>query len=342
MKKTVFKTFRAAFLLLGLFLLYGVVKKIGWTAIEAQVTALSWHFIPILSMGFFWYLCYALAWQDILKQQENKIPFWSLFQSKIAGDSANAMTPIHFLGGDTLRIWLLRRNTTNVTRLAASVVVDRTINSIAIVLVIFTGVVAGFLTIPGLPKQVSIGAPIFLLFTSGLIVFFLMRQHKGLFGGILRLAKKLHIAPHTVTKYEGKAKELDREVLGLYQKSHRAFWVALAYHLLGRLLGIMEVYLIGKAIAPEQFTLLIALLLATLAPIVNMVFTFIPGALGVLEGAYSGALYLLGLNPALGLTIQIIKRMRAGLWMAFGFGIISFRRSHQTSSYNKDPLQRPL
>ena len=335
-----YKMVRIAFLFLGFSLLYGVVKKIGWASIETQVAGFRWNLLPILSIGFFWYLCYTLAWAQILKQQNIKIPFWSLFKARVACDTASTMTPVNFLGGDTMRIYLLHQSS-NVTSLAATVVVDRTINSIAIVAVIFAGAIAAFLTLPGLPHQVAVGIPAFLIFSTTLIVFFLFRQHKGLFASILRLAQRLPIATSLVQKYRHKAEELDKKVLGVYQKSHKTFWIALFYHMAGRLFGVLEVYMIGKTMT-HNFTMLIALLLATLAPIINMAFTFIPGALGVLEGVYSGALYLLGLPAALGLTIQIIKRIRAGIWMGLGLGFISFRRHHRRAAYNKGPLQQPL
>lgn len=340
MKKTAYKLGRSAFFLLGLFVLYGVVRKIGWHNLQTQVTQLHWELVPVFCIGFLWYLCYTLAWNVLLKHQGISVPFWRLFQSKISGETFNAMTPANFVGGDTMRVYLLRRRS-NVTSLAASVVVDRTINSIAIVAVIFFGAVAAFLTLPGLPPQMAIGVPIFLVGNAALIAFFLVRQHKGLFASLLRLAKKWHFFPKTAEKYLHKATELDQKVVAVYENSHTVFWQALALHLVGRLLGVVEVYCIGKAIAP-QFTLLIALFLATLAPIINMAFTFIPGALGVLEGAYSGALYLLGLNPALGLTIQIVKRMRATLWMGLGFVFILTHRHRRKAVCNADPLRQPL
>lgn len=333
MKKKAFQMLRLLCLGIGLFVLVGLIRKIGWEALQEQINSLGWQFLPILSLGFGWYICYTFAWRQCLTQQKNFIPFWSLFRAKICGETVNVMTPANFLGGDTMRIYLLRNvSNINTTSLTASVVVDRTINSIAIVAVIFLGAATAFLTLPSMPAQVKIGAPIFLILSSGMILFFFLRQRKGLFSSILRLAKKLHIAPHWIEKNEAKAEELDGKVLTIYQQSHSVFWITLFFHIAGRLLGIVEVYWIGKTITP-LFTLHIALLLATLAPIINTAFAFIPGALGVMEGAYSGALYLFGMNPAIGLTIQIVKRMRAVFWIALGLVFIySFKKTNETSS----------
>ena len=68
----------------------------------------------------------------------------------------------------------------------------------------------------------------------------------------------------------------------------------------------------------DDFTLLAALILTALAPMVNAVFTFVPGALGVMEGAYGAVLYLMGFNPAIGITIQIARRLRAAFWIGLG------------------------
>lgn len=343
MKKVVWKSLRLAFLGVGLFLFAGIIQKIGWANIKGQLIHLGWTLTPILSISFLWYFCYAGAWKQIIKHQENDIPFWKLFRAKIAGETINTIQPTNFLGGDPMRIYLLRR-ASNVTCVTASVVVDRTINSVAIVSVIFLGAIVTFSLISGLPKEVIWGASLFLTVCTAMIIYFFLHQKRGLFSAILKLAKKIHLFPKLVVKHFPHAEELDFKVAKLYQKSHSIFWEALGFHIVGRLLGVFEVYLIGQMITPK-FTFLIALVLATLAPIINMTFTFIPGALGVLEGAYSGALYLLGFDPTIGITIQLVKRIRSLLWIGLGFVFISLGRSPrspQTFDYNKDPLQQPL
>lgn len=340
MKKATWHTLRIGFFLVGFFLFAGIIKKVGWESIQSHISQLGWVLMPIFAIGALWYICYTAAWKQIINQQGNGIPFFALLKAKLAGEAINTIQPANFLGGDPMRIYLLRR-ALNVTCLTASVVVDRTINSMAIVLVIFLGAVVAFTNLHGLPIQLAIGTPIFLGVCTAMIIFFTLRQRDGLFSSILRLAKKLHIATHWAQRLAPKAEELDEKVLKLYQKSHSAFWECLFFHILGRLLGILEVYVIGKTVTSE-FSLVIAIFLATLAPIVNMTFTFIPGALGVLEGVYSGALYLLGLDPALGLTIQLVKRIRSIVWIALGLLIMTLSKTSQTSDYNKDPLPRPL
>lgn len=330
---------RLAFFAFGIFLLWGIIAKIGWAQIGRNLDRLHFWFAPILLCGFVWYLCYTAAWKLIVQKQENRIPFWTLFRSKLAGEAINTMQPGNFLGGDPMRIYLLRRHS-DVTSLTASVVVDRTINSLAIVAVIFVGAILAFFTLPGLPRQVSVGVPIFLGVTSALLSWFLAHQKRGLFVALFNLGKRLPVIRHRISHLLPKLQELDQKVLQLYDKETSRFWESFLFHVAGRVMGVVEVYLIGIALSPD-FTFLIALFLATLAPVVNACFTYVPGALGVLEGVYTGALYLLGLDPAIGLTIQIVKRMRSLLWIGLGILFISLFRHPRNSADNTGRLLRP-
>lgn len=338
MTKKALKAARLVSLLVGLFIINGIIHKIGWHSILEQLRQLHGWIWPILGLGIFWNLGGTLAWRKVLNLQNCPIPFWRLLRTKIAGEAMNTMTPINFLGGDPLRIYMLRHSSP-LTDVAASVVVDRMLQSVAIVIAIFIGASFAILLIPGLPLTVTFGMILFLLLTTGLIFFFFLRQKRGLFQSILELAKRLKIFPKKAEHHLPHAILLDKNIVQIYQNSHTAFWEILALHVAGRLFGVVEIYWVGKIVDP-QFPLLVALLLATVAPIINMMFTFIPGALGVLEGTYTGLLYLLGLNPALGITIQIVKRIRSLLWIGLGVLFISLPY-HQTSAPHADPSPLP-
>ncbi len=47
-----------------------------------------------------------------------------------------------------------------------------------------------------------------------------------------------------------------------------------------------------------------------------------------MEGVYSGALYLLGMPPELGVTIQLLRRLRAGFWAIVAFLLMGKKERH--------------
>ncbi len=316
MKKKLSFMLRGVSLVIGAILLVFIVRKIGVDTIVANIRTIGWRFIPILTIGLCWYMLYTEAWMQFLHRLRDGIRFWELFRIKIAGEAVNTLTPANFIGGDPMRIYLLRKNFP-VSEGAASVVVDRTLHSAAILIVVILGISVAFLTFDELSANITYGVPIALVVSAAFLTFILIHQRRGLFGLLLNACRRIGIKREFSEKTVKRFTELDTHIVDFYNESHRGFLIALACHIVGRLLGVIEIYAVGR-ICSDDFTLFAALMLTALAPVINAVFTFVPGAIGVMEGAYSGTLYLLHLDPSIGITIQIAKRMRAAFWIMLG------------------------
>jgi len=261
-------------------------------------------------------MLYTSAWMQFLGRLSDGIKFWELFRIKITGEAVNTLTPVNFIGGDPVRIYLLKKNFP-VSEGAASVVVDRTLHSVAILVVVMIGIIVSFLTFESLPANIKFGVPIALLVSAAFMAFILIHQRRGLFGLLLGACRRLRIKREFSEKTVKRFMELDSHIVEFYETNHRGFIIALTCHITGRMLGILEVYAIGRIVS-DDFTFFAALVLTALAPMVHAVFAFVPGALGIMEGAFSGVLYLLHLDPAIGITIQIAKRLRATFWILLG------------------------
>lgn len=325
------KYLRVVFLGLGLFLLYTLIRKIGVSAIVDSIRTIGWNFSWLLLIQFGWYVSYTLAWRQLLKHYEARPKFLELLRIKLVGETINVMTPANFLGGDPMRIYMLRHHIP-ATQGTASVVVDRTLHASATMTVVLFGIALSLAALDSLPNAVRIGFPVAIFGILLLIGFFFFHQRKGFSKPLIKLAQKLRIKRSFEPALLSKLEELDQNIREFYEYHHLRFFGAFGLHLLGRFLGILEVYAIGKILDP-QFSFFIALTLTAVAPVINAMFTFIPGALGVMEGTYSGLLFILGLNPAIGIAIQVTKRVRAGFWIVVGLLIL------QTSSRNVDPSQ---
>ncbi|MBF0492987.1 MAG: hypothetical protein HQM15_09425 [Deltaproteobacteria bacterium] len=64
-----------------------------------------------------------------------------------------------------------------------------------------------------------------------------------------------------------------------------------------------------------------------------MIFAFIPGAVGVMEGTYAATFHLLSLDPATGTSVQIFRRIRTLLWAGIGFAYISWQHRRHDSKH---------
>ncbi|MBI2345392.1 MAG: flippase-like domain-containing protein [Deltaproteobacteria bacterium] len=321
------KHLRHGFLIVGIVIFWVLADRIGWATIGDQLLRLRWWITPILALSFCWTWTAMLGWRRALNRHSGRIGRWPLLRIKVAAETINTLTPVNFLGGDPFRIYLLKRYFPW-TAGAASVVIDRTINSIAILATVLIGTTAAFWRIPHIPLNIRYGLPIVLTIASAFVAFLFAHQHRGLFGFLMHAARRLRMRRSFTRPTIERFEELDGLITDFYRRDRRGFWTVFAWHLIGRLLGIVEIYWIGQAVHPG-FGFVEALVLGGVAPIINFCFTFIPGAVGVLEGTFTAVLYLMALPSAIGVTIQIIRRFRAALWIGLGFMALGTRAQRQ-------------
>lgn len=321
------KKLRVASLGVGLTFLALLVTKVGVGTILNQIADLGWMTLPIFMVGVLWNLLYTLAWQVFLKGYGGSISFWDLFRIKLAGEAINTVTPANFLGGDPVRIFLLKKYY-RWTSGAASVVVDRTLHAMASTLAIIIGTSMAFWRLDTIPNNIKVGLPIIIFFFVIFVAFIFLHQRQGFFSFLMEAAKRLHIkrnySPDTIKRCQ----EMDKDISRFYLKNSEGFWMAFLLHFSGRVLGIVEIYLVAINAYPN-FTFMEAWILGAVAPIINTIFTFIPGAIGVLEGASAGALMIMGIPPSVGITIQLVRRVRQAIWIALGFGALNVQERKQ-------------
>ena len=124
---------------------------------------------------------------------------------------------------------------------------------------------------------------------------------------------------------------LDDAIHDCYRHNREVFWEALSLHFLVRVVGVFEVYLIGRFLdIPMSF--MAALFLTSVTPLINMLFAIIPNSIGVLEGSTALIFHWIGLVPADGVSLQIIRRLRSLIWTAIGLLVIATHRHPKTKA----------
>ncbi|MEE3338974.1 MAG: lysylphosphatidylglycerol synthase domain-containing protein, partial [Candidatus Latescibacterota bacterium] len=107
--------------------------------------------------------------------------------------------------------------------------------------------------------------------------------------------------------------------ISLFYREHKLrFFLVLLFHTLGWMLGVCETFVILESLnTGVGFD--IAFLITSLAVVINSLFFFMPSNIGVLEGGQVFLFLTLGLDPATGLSLGIIKRMRKIFWIGLGW-----------------------
>ncbi len=327
------KLARNLFFLIGILLLVFFIYRANPLKILSYLPILGFNFFFILLITLTGYFIYSFAWKitlrDFTKEAAKKLSIYKIFLFKIAGEAINNLTPLSWGGGDPMRVILLK-DKLNTQQAAASVTVDRILNNFAAALSILTGILITLIHF-SLSTEIRIG----LLILLGLLIlgtsYLYLRSHKGIFSLMVSILKKLRIKRHFHAKNLEKVTEIDRYIAFFYKEDRIGFLTAFFLHLTGRLLAVLEIYLIAFFLhSPLKF--FEAFLLYSIGIVINLIFFFIPGRLGVLDGTYQGVFFLMNQDPSMGLGIQLVRRLRTLFWTLLGFLFLSLNKKSQAKS----------
>lgn len=308
---------RAAGLVLGLCIVGFLIHQVGWAPIANSFTLLGWGYIVVLVYPIIWMTFNSLGWSTVVKRRHPHVQFKTLWLIRTAGESFNALLPSGYVGGEPLKAKLLSRSMP-LRDAAASVLMAKAAQSVALVLFVGFGLTVGGRggTFSLLHHPLELGALIFL--TGGIAIFV------GLLGnrGFSRLAAVLHrLFPLAwLERALPRLANLDESLGVLYRQGRAAFFGSVLWHACGWMSGALELVvifaLLGTPIHWRE-----GWFIGALAQLGSVVGLFAPAGVGLYEGGHYLAAQMLGLPPALGVSVALIRRMRELFWDAVGLAI---------------------
>ena len=308
------------FAILGIALFSALVLKLGPAKIGAEIEHVGWTFGLALAVNFVSQCTSARGLSWCLHETGIDIPFFRLWTSRVCGEAVNTLTPIGFLGGDPARIMILKASCGGINS-SAGVILDRGIQILSTAILIILAAVATSIKM-ALPRTMEWAVAVAVL-AAVLVVLFLFRIWEI---GPVQMIRKIctPILPESIQQKIDwpKLQETDERIRQFSQHDRRHFWFALGWQLLTRALGILEIWIIGSRLTP-RFDALGSLILSGLTPAIGLTFAIFPGAVGVLEGGYGVVFYFMGIEPALGISLQIIRRVRGLVWSVVGLGLLA-------------------
>ncbi len=315
---------KLAGLLLGFGIFYYVVQSYGGLdEIWFYLKKAGWGYFFVILNSLASIVLFTLAWQRFLPRSDHPIRFRALLKVRFCGEGVNFMTPLGFVAGDSVRVVLLQKYLGPQSHMR-SVIVDRIMHTLAAhifnFLCLFFLVKASF----GFPAYYSWPLIIFYGITSYLMTQFTINVLAGRGSRLLnKIFNRFKIA-QKFPSFHARVEEI-REDLGYYKdKPKRVLWQSFALHFVGRTLGIVEIALCLWALEGRwewQFSAA----LTAVTSFVTVTFGFIPGAFGPLETLYAEFFGLYGMSPQVGISIQLIRRLRTFFWIGVGIFLIDYK-----------------
>lgn len=295
---------RVGLLIFGLGLLGGLLWKVGPEKVWNNIRQVGWGFFILLGLGLIWHLFATAAWRVLFDRNHPSVGYLTLLRIRLVGEALNTLTPLMNLGGEPLKVWLMRRHLGGASEGASYVLLDKTIYLLAALLYIGSGLAAGLTVLSGHPAVLAAAGGLFLALISAL-VWFIWRQARG------RTTSQLITPLEKVgLKLSGKTRERLAEVdavMARFWAEHRGrFLLALLLHFLGRALRVVDlltaIWLLGLSLG-----LLPAYFISAAAVLINAVFAAIWGPY---EAGHGFLFKAVGLSLSAGFSIGIIRRVR--------------------------------
>ncbi len=315
---------KTIFLIAGLIILILLLKSFGVDKIINHFQVMSWRFIFIVSLFLFNNIFLTFSWKVIINYSIKWKDFYKLVLARIAGDATSSINALGAVAGEPIKAMFLKELIPFKIGLA-SVVLDRTIHTLANTLLILTGVFSSFFVLE-IPLYISIIALIFLILCLFFMLMILKKQKDGFIEYILSIIPKNLVSKFMNDKRWEKVKDLDDEIgyIMSNRENLKSFFLSLTIRYISVLItGILEIYLMLLFIGVD-----ISFIYAMFIYIFNLFMTslifFMPANLGTSEGAFTLVLKLFGYDPALGITLGIIQRLRRFVWAGIGMFILFY------------------
>lgn len=305
----------------GLALFGWFVHRAGVEEISRAFANLGW-WTPLALLPFLLVTLFdTVGWRFAFgREGTHGVRFLRLLQIRWAGEAINSVLPSAYIGGEAVKVHLLRRRGVPSMSGASSVVAGKTAQLFAQVTFIGIGAVAGIMNLPsGSPARSAMFVVTGIALVVVAILFWL--QKRGIFTTLLRLTQKLRLRVRALTERADKLRTLDHRIFDFYRQQHGKFFLSFAAYLAGWISDTLEILLVSHLLGmPVDWSQAIAV--EAFISVAKALGLFIPGALGVQESGFVFLFLLFGMPTALGVSYAIFRRGRELIFATIGAAML--------------------
>ncbi len=327
--------------LLGSLLLALTIRQVGWSSVVSGVASIGWAFVIVIALGAVrmamraraWMLCVPTATGSRQPADGNiatggtprpRLRFVDAFNAMLAADAVGNLTPLGLLASEPAKILLVRSKLSTAASIA-SVTIENAAYTVSVVVVLLTGTWL-FSQRASLPTALEHAAEVvvFGALVAGAATLWAARSRPKI---LSRLAPLLAILSGRTEAPADKLRDVETQVYDaahwpLARLGHIAVWEGL-FHVF----AVAEVWLVLRLIpGGEHTTAQEAFLMESAGRFVTVAFKFIPFRLGVDEAGAGLVAQALGIAPATGVTLALVRRLRIIVLNAVGLLVLTRRR----------------
>jgi len=286
------------------------VRSVGVAEIAQGVQRVGWGLVVILALAGARFVIRAECWR-LCVPPGTRLTRGQALRAFLAGDAVGSVTPLGLLASEPTKV-LLTRHHLATRESVSSLAVENLVYAVSVVTTIAVGLAVLLAAVP-LPAGVR-WAVLAALAGAGVAAAVAFRVLRGTWdearGARPRWREKLATVRQSVLGFSA----------GHPGRLWRVFGLDLGFHAL----AVAEVYLtLGWLLGDRSPTLAQAIVFEALNRVITVAFKFVPFRIGVDE-ALSGALApVLAVNPAAGVALAVVRKIRNLFWAGLGLILVA-------------------
>ncbi|HXL79935.1 MAG TPA: ABC transporter permease [Pyrinomonadaceae bacterium] len=310
--------------LLGFGLLVYVIRKVGLQPLFDALIRIGFGFFFVLAISGSRHVLRTIAMRAAVPAEHRRINFFQAFAARLGGEAISFLTFTGPLLGEATKVALLRRRVP-LTYGVPALVVDNLIYNISVVFFILSGACVMLFTYH-LPPLVSDTLIVIAVMAAlGIVAMGLAaRRRIMLITWVIDQMARLRLNPKVILKRRQHIYHIESKVYDFYKHHPGVFFGMVACDLLAHVSSVVEVYVTLRMLgfAPQVAQ---AYIIESLTKVINFVFAFVPGTIGVYEGGTEVVLQSLGFVAATGVALALVRKAGTIFWTSIGLLILTWR-----------------
>ena len=302
---------------IGAALFVYAVRTAGVAEIVDGIRRVGWGLLLILAIAGTRFLLRAECWRWCLPPG-TFFPYGRALAAFLAGDAVGNVTPLGLLASEPTKV-LLTRHHLATRESVASLAVENLVYAASVVAVIATGLALLAFTVP-LPqawRAAILGSLVALAVFCAAALYAMRGRWDPSRGARPPWRERLASLRDDVLRFSG----------GHPQRLWRVFALDLGFHVL----AVLETYLtLLWLLGDRSPTIVQSIIFEALNRVITVVFKFVPFRVGVDEASAGALAPVLSINPAAGVALAVVRKVRNLFWAAIGLALVAAHPAEAT------------
>jgi hypothetical protein len=310
--------------LFGLGLLIYVIDRVGLQPLFDALLRIGFGFFILLGISGLRHVFRTIAMSAAVPKEHRRFTFLQAFAARLGGEAISFLTFTGPLLGEATKVALLRKRVP-LTYGVPALVVDNLLYNTSVVFFILSGACVMLFTYT-LPSPVYYTLIVIATIAAlGIVAAgFAAKRRIMLVTWLMDQMARLRLSPKVILKRRQHINHIESKVYDFYKHHPGVFFGMIACDLLSHATSVVEVYVTLRMLdyAPQVSQ---AYIIESLTKVINFVFAFVPGTIGVYEGSTEIVLQALGFAAATGVALALVRKAGTIFWTSIGLLILTWR-----------------